>query len=47
VTRQAAMIAYLDNFQFMMILLIAFLPMVLLMRPPRTTPGEQVHPVGE
>ena len=47
VTRQAAMIAYLDNFQFMMILIIAFMPMVLLMRPPRVAPGEQVHPVGE
>ena len=47
VTRQAAMIAYLDNFQFMMILLIAFLPMVLLLRPARMSPGDRVHPVGE
>jgi len=47
VTRQAAMIAYLDNFKFMMILIIAFMPMVLLMRPPRNARGEQVHPVGE
>jgi DHA2 family multidrug resistance protein len=47
VTRQAAMIAYLDNFQFMMILLIAFLPMVLLLRPARMSPGDRIHPVGE
>lgn len=47
VTRQAAMIAYLDNFQFMMILLIAFLPMVLLLRPARMSPGDRVHSVGE
>jgi len=47
VTRQAAMIAYLDNFKFMMILIIAFMPMVLLMRPPRIVPGQMIHPVGE
>jgi len=30
-----------------MILIIAFMPMVLLMRPPRIVPGQMIHPVGE
>jgi DHA2 family multidrug resistance protein len=47
VTRQAAMIAYLDNFKFMMVLLIVFMPLVLLMKPPKGPPGAVVHPVGE
>lgn len=47
VTRQAAMIAYLDNFKFMMLLLVAFMPLILLMKPPKGAPGEMVHPVGE
>lgn len=47
VTRQAAMIAYLDNFQFMMILLVAFMPLILLLKPPKGPPGAPVHPVGE
>ena len=47
VTRQAAMIAYLDNFQFMMVLLIVFMPLILLMKPPKGPPGAMVHPVGE
>ena len=47
VTRQAAMIAYLDNFQFMMLLLIVFMPLILLMKPPKGPPGQMPHPVGE
>lgn len=47
VTRQAAMIAYLDNFKFMMLLLVAFMPLILLMKPPKGPPGQMVHPVGE
>ena len=47
VTRQAAMIAYLDNFKFMMIVLIVFMPLILLMKPPKAGPGQMVHPVGE
>lgn len=47
VTRQAAMIAYLDNFQFMMVLLIVFMPLILLMKPPKGPPGQMPHPVGE
>lgn len=47
VTRQAAMIAYLDNFQFMMILLIIFMPLILLMKPPKGPPGKMPHPAGE
>ena len=37
-TRQAAMVAYIDNFKMMMILVIATLPLLLLMRRPRPAP---------
>jgi MFS transporter, DHA2 family, multidrug resistance protein len=37
-TRQAAMVAYIDNFKLMMIMVIAGLPMVLLLRKPRRAP---------
>lgn len=47
VTRQAAMIAYLDNFQFMMFVLILFMPLILLMKPPKGPPGQIPHPAGE
>ena len=33
-TRQAAMVAYIDNFKLMMIMVIAGLPLVLLLRKP-------------
>ena len=39
VNRQAAMIAYLDNFQMLMIGLIFCLPLVLLFKPPKTVPS--------
>jgi DHA2 family multidrug resistance protein len=35
VTRQAAMVAYIDDFKLMMIISIASLPLVLLLRPPQ------------
>jgi DHA2 family multidrug resistance protein len=34
-TRQAAMVAYIDNFKLMMIMVIAGVPLVLLLRRPR------------
>src|SRR5246127_2518989 len=37
-TRQAAMVAYIDNFKLMMIMIIAGLPLVLLLRKPRPVP---------
>jgi MFS transporter, DHA2 family, multidrug resistance protein len=37
-TRQAAMVAYIDNFKLMMIMVIAGLPLVLLLRKPRPAP---------
>jgi DHA2 family multidrug resistance protein len=37
-TRQAAMVAYIDNFKLMMIMVIAGLPLVLLLRKPRPMP---------
>jgi MFS transporter, DHA2 family, multidrug resistance protein len=37
-TRQAAMVAYIDNFKLMMIMVIAGLPLVLLLRRPRPIP---------
>jgi DHA2 family multidrug resistance protein len=47
VNRQAAMIAYLDDFQLMMWGLILFMPLIFLMKPPKAGPGQMVHPVGE
>jgi len=47
VNRQAAMIAYLDDFHLMMWGLILFMPLILLMKPPKAGPGQMVHPVGE
>ena len=38
VTRQAAMIAYIDNFKLMMIIIIVALPLLLLLRRPRPIP---------
>jgi MFS transporter, DHA2 family, multidrug resistance protein len=35
VTRQAQMVAYIDNFQLMVIIIIAALPLILLLRRPR------------
>jgi DHA2 family multidrug resistance protein len=38
-TRQAAMVAYIDNFKMMMLLVIVSLPLLLLLRRPRQVPG--------
>ena len=35
VTRQAAMVAYIDDFKLMMLISVASLPLILLLRPPR------------
>jgi DHA2 family multidrug resistance protein len=45
VTRQATMVAYVDDFRLMFVITIACLPMLLLMRKPRAAPGERVHAV--
>jgi DHA2 family multidrug resistance protein len=34
-TRQAAMVAYIDDFLLMMVLIVASLPLILLLRKPR------------
>jgi MFS transporter, DHA2 family, multidrug resistance protein len=38
-TRQAAMVAYIDDFKLMMIVVMAALPLLLLLRRPRSVPG--------
>ncbi|MGH7030205.1 MAG: MFS transporter, partial [Stellaceae bacterium] len=38
-TRQAAMVAYIDDYMLMMVLVIAALPLLLLLRRPRSMPG--------
>ncbi|MDB5462080.1 MAG: drug resistance transporter, EmrB/QacA subfamily [Phenylobacterium sp.] len=45
VTRQAAMVAYVDDFRLMFIITIACMPMLLLMRKPRPVGGEPIHAV--
>jgi DHA2 family multidrug resistance protein len=43
ITRQASMVAYVDDFRLMFIITIACMPMLLLMRRPRQTGGEPLH----
>ena len=43
VTRQASMVAYVDDFRLMLIITIACMPMLLLMRRPRAAGGEPLH----
>lgn len=43
VTRQAAMISYLDDFKLMLIITLACLPMLLLMRAPKRAAGGPPH----
>jgi DHA2 family multidrug resistance protein len=38
-TRQAAMVAYIDDFLLMMVLIVASLPLILLLRKPRAAPA--------
>ena len=45
ITRQASMVAYLDDFRLMLIITIACMPMLLLMRKPRPVGGEPLHAV--
>ena len=47
VTRQAATIAYIDDFKLMMVLSLIALPLVLLLRKPRTPAGSGGHAVME
>jgi DHA2 family multidrug resistance protein len=37
-TRQAAMVAYINDFQLMMLLVVVSLPLLMLLRNPRPTP---------
>ena len=41
INRQAAMIAYLDDFKLMMIMLIVISPMVFFLKPGKSEPGQQ------
>ena len=41
-SRQAAMVAYIDDFKLMMIIIIVALPMLLLLRRPRPIPEAAV-----
>jgi len=43
ITRQASMVAYVDDFRLMLIITIACMPMLLLMRRPRRFGGEPLH----
>jgi DHA2 family multidrug resistance protein len=43
ITRQASMVAYVDDFRLMLIITIVCMPMLLLMRKPRAVGGEALH----
>ncbi|WP_454883196.1 DHA2 family efflux MFS transporter permease subunit [Sphingomonas oryzagri] len=43
ITRQASMVAYIDAFWFLFILTVAAIPMLLFMRKPRQTAGDDLH----
>jgi len=43
ITRQASMVAYVDDFRLMFVITIACMPMLLLMRRPRRVGGEPLH----
>jgi DHA2 family multidrug resistance protein len=45
VTRQASMVAYVDDFRLMLFITIACMPMLLLMRKPRPVGGEPLHAI--
>jgi DHA2 family multidrug resistance protein len=45
VTRQASMVAYVDDFRLMFIITIACMPMLLIMRKPRRAGRDQIHAV--
>ncbi len=46
VTRQAAMIAYVDDFLFMLVLTLAVIPLLLLIRPPKRNAPVAADPLG-
>ena len=41
ISRQAAMIAYLDDFKLMMILLVVISPLIFFLKPGTVAPGQQ------
>jgi MFS transporter, DHA2 family, multidrug resistance protein len=45
ITRQASMVAYVNDFRLMFIITIACMPMLLLMRKPRPIGGEPLHAI--
>jgi DHA2 family multidrug resistance protein len=45
ITRQASMVAYVDDFRLMLIITIACMPMLLIMRKPRPVGGEPLHAI--
>jgi len=45
VTRQATMVAYVDDFRLMFVITIACMPMLLFMRKPRAAGGDTIHAV--
>lgn len=45
ITRQASMVAYVDDFRLMLIITIACMPLLLIMRKPRPVGGEPLHAV--
>ena len=47
VNRQAAMIAYLNDFQLMIWMLLAFMPLIFFLRPPKAGPGQLPPPIGD
>jgi DHA2 family multidrug resistance protein len=47
VTRQAMMVAYVDDFRLMFLITIACMPMLLLMKKPRRAGGEMLHAAAE
>jgi DHA2 family multidrug resistance protein len=42
VTRQAAMVAYIDDFKLMMVIALASIPLLVLLREPRRRPQQAV-----
>ncbi len=45
ITRQATMVAYLDDFRLMFFIAIACIPLLLMMRKPRRAPGAEPEPI--
>ena len=47
ITRQAAMVGYVDDFRLMMFITLGCMPLLLLMRTPRIDPDGGMHVVAE